>query len=61
LLRGSTPDYYYGLAASRMGAPGENHILIRIQLRNVSYAANQVNYSPADGNGTEYLRLRFTQ
>ena len=40
--------------------PGENHILYsEAVLKDVSYAATQVQYTATQGPGTEYLRLAF--
>lgn len=40
--------------------PGQNHILYSAGvLKDVSYTAKGIRYTPTDGAGTEYLRLAF--
>lgn len=53
--------FYHAFAGVPEWAPhGENHILYsRSVIRRVSYGTKQVEYSPADASGTEYLRLSF--
>jgi len=53
--------YYYAFSAvPEWGPPGENHILYsRGILKDVSYATEEVQYTPAEDAGTEFLRLSF--
>ena len=53
--------FYHAFAAvPEWAPPGEDHILYsQGVLRNVSYAAGQVKYTPTDTGGIEYLRLTF--
>jgi hypothetical protein len=53
--------FYHGFAANPQWAPiGENHVLYSESvIKGVSYQAKKVEYTPADNNGTEYLRLAF--
>ena len=53
--------YFHGFAGMpEYAPPGENHILYsKSVLITVSYASGSVRYTPADGAGTEYLRLAF--
>lgn len=53
--------FYHAFAAiPEWAPPGENHILYSEGiLKNVSYQLKKIQYSPADHNGTEFLRLAF--
>jgi hypothetical protein len=53
--------FYHAFAAvPEWAPPGEDHILYsQGVLRNVSYAAGRVAYTPTDSDGIEYLRLSF--
>ena len=53
--------FYHAFAAvPEWAPPGEDHILYsQGVLRNVSYAASEVKYTPTDADGIEYLRLTF--
>ena len=53
--------FYHAFAAvPEWAPPGEDHILYsRGVLRNVSYAAGEVKYTPTDADDIEYLRLTF--
>ena len=53
--------FYHAFAAvPEWAPPGENHILYSEGvLSRVLYGARKVEYTPADGDGTEYLRLAF--
>jgi len=59
---GECPRMFYPAFAGvpEWAPPGENHILYSTGvLKNVSYAAAKVQYTPADAAGTEYLRVAF--
>jgi hypothetical protein len=53
--------FFHGFAGvPEWAPPGENHILYsKSVLKNVSYASGNVQYTPTDGAGVEYLRLAF--
>ena len=53
--------FYHALAAvPEWAPPGENHILYsKGVLKNVSYLPKKIQYTSADKNGTEFLRLAF--
>ena len=53
--------FYHAFAAvPEWAPPGEDHILYsQGVLRNVSYAAGQVKYTPTEADDIEYLRLSF--
>jgi hypothetical protein len=52
--------YHAFSAVPEWAPPKENHILYSAGvLKNVSYAAGSVEYTPTDGAGIEYLRLAF--
>ena len=53
--------FYHAFAAvPEWAPPREDHILYsQGVLRDVSYAAGQVRYTPTDADGSEYLRLTF--
>ena len=53
--------FYHAFSAVPEWAPSkENHILYSAGvLKNVSYVADKVEYTPTDGAGTEYIRLAF--
>jgi len=53
--------FYHAFAAvPEWAPPGENHILYSEGvIKQVSYAAGRIRYTPALGTGTEYLRLAF--
>ena len=53
--------FYHAFAAiPEWAPPGEDHILYsQGVLRDVSYAAAHVRYTPTDADGVEYLRLTF--
>jgi hypothetical protein len=59
---GEGPRMFYHAfsAVPEWAPPKENHILYSAGvLKNVSYAAGSVEYTPTDGAGIEYLRLAF--
>jgi hypothetical protein len=59
---GECPRMFYPAFAGvpEWAPPGQNHILYSAGvLKNVSYAAKEIHYTPTDGAGTEYLRLAF--
>ena len=61
-LYGECPRMFYPAFAGvpEWAPPGENHILYSdAVLKDVSYAAKQVQYTATEGPGTEYLRLAF--
>ncbi|MGZ6248571.1 MAG: choice-of-anchor R domain-containing protein, partial [Syntrophales bacterium] len=53
--------FFHGFAGvAEWAPPGENHILYsKSVLKDVSYASGNVQYTPTDGGGIEYLRLAF--
>jgi hypothetical protein len=53
--------FFHGFAGvPEWAPPAENHILYsKTVLGNVSYASGNVQYTPTDGAGIEYLRLAF--
>ncbi len=53
--------FFHGFAGvPEWAPPRENHILYsRSVLKNVIYATGNVQYTPTDSSGTEYLRLAF--
>ncbi|MBZ5545422.1 MAG: hypothetical protein LAO07_17370 [Acidobacteriia bacterium] len=59
---GEGPRMFYPAFAGvpEWAPPGQNHILYSAGvLKDVSYAARKIHYTPTDGAGTEYLRLAF--
>jgi hypothetical protein len=59
---GECPRMFYHAFAGvpEWAPPRENHILYSEGvLKDVSYAARKIQYTPTDGAGTEYLRLAF--
>ena len=61
-LYGECPRMFYPAFAGvpEWAPPGENHILYSgAVLKDVSYAAKQVQYNATQGPGTEHLRLAF--
>ena len=59
---GEGPRMFYHVFAAipEWAPPGEDHILYsQGVLRDVSYAAAHVRYTPTDADGVEYLRLTF--
>jgi len=60
---GECPRMFYPAFAAipEWAPPGENHILYSEGvLRDVSYSARTVQYTPADAAGSEHLRLNFS-
>jgi len=53
--------YFHGMAGlPEYAPPGENHILYsRATLKNVAYGSSIIQYTPANGDGIEFLRVAF--
>ncbi|MGA9041051.1 MAG: hypothetical protein WB421_10990 [Terriglobales bacterium] len=61
-LYGECPRMFYPAFAGvpEFAPPRENHILYSaVVLKDVSYAADHIQYTATDGNGTDYLRVAF--